>query len=113
MKLLIDRICDAWGAVVFTVMLVCAAAPLICTKVDAQLGAGLALVATVHPSVTVPLNPPDGVMVVVNVAPLPAVTVAADGLGVDNAKFPPVPVTVSVTLAGCASDPEVPITVTV
>ena len=95
----------------FTVMLACTAPPFTWTTVDAHVGAGLALVATLQPRVTVPSKPPDGVTVVAKVAALPAVTVALAGLGVDNEKFAPAPVTTSVMLAGLVSNPEVPISV--
>lgn len=61
--------------------------------------------------VTVPPKLPVGVTVVVKVAELPAATVAAAGLGVDSEKLPPPAMTVSVTVAGLVSDPDVPVTV--
>lgn len=87
-----------------------AAAPLTVTWVDEQAGAGLALVAMTQLKITVPAKPPDGVMTVVNVAELPAVTVAEAGLGVDSEKLPPA-ITVSVTVTGLVSDSDVPVTV--
>ena len=93
-----------------TVSVVCTAAPFTVTLADAHAGAGLALVAMTQLRVTVPPKLPVGVTVVVKVAELPAVTVAEAGLGVDSEKVPPA-VTVSVTVAGLVSDPDVPVTV--
>jgi hypothetical protein len=97
--------------VVVTVSVVCTAAPFTVTLADEHAGAGLALVAMTQLRVTVPLKLPDGVTVVVKVAELPAATVAEAGLGVDSEKLPPPAVTVSVTVAGELSDPDVPVTV--
>ena len=97
----------------FTVTLACTAdEPFTWTEVGTQAGGGLALVETLHVSVTVPPKPLDGVMVVVNVAELPAVTVAVVGLGADNAKLAAAAsFTVNITVAGWVSDPSVPVTV--
>jgi hypothetical protein len=97
--------------VVFTVKLAPTAAPLTWTRVEAQVGAGLALVETAQARVTVPSKPPVGVTVVEKVAELPAVTVPVAGLGVESEKLAPAAVTVKVTITGWTSDPEVPVTV--
>jgi hypothetical protein len=96
---------------VFTVTLACTADPFTGTEVDAQAGGGLALVETMQASVTVPLKPPAGVMVVVKVDEPPVVTVATEGFGADNEKLAPAAVTVSVTVAGWTKEPDVPTTV--
>ena len=93
-----------------TLSVACAAAPLTVTWLDEQAGAGLALVAIAQLRLTVPAKLPDGVMEVVNVAELPAVTVAEAGLGVDSEKLPPA-VTRRVTVTGWVSDSDVPVTV--
>jgi len=74
-------------------------APLMVTDVAVQAGAGLALVAMEQVRFTVPRKPPDGVMLVVKVAELPAVTVIDDGEGDDIWKPPPPAPTVRLTEA--------------
>lgn len=87
----------------------CAATPFTVTWVDVQAGAGEALVEIAQLRLTVPAKPPDGVMVVVNVAEPPGATVAEAGFGVVSEKLAPA-ITVKVTVTEWESAPDVPVT---
>lgn len=79
----------------------------------AQVGAGVAAPVTLQARVTVPVNPPVGAIVIVDVADAPALTVAgvsADGVMVKPAEAAAVTVRINVVVRVTA--PEVPVTVT-
>ncbi len=82
-----------------TVMFACTGEPFIWNWLAAHAGGGVALVATVQLRVTVAEKPFVGVIVVAKVVELPAITVAAAGVGIDNEKLPSA-VTARFTLAG-------------
>ena len=79
----------------------------------AQVGAGVAAPVTLQARVTVPVNPPVGAIVIVDVADAPALTVAgvsAEGVMVNPAEA--AAVTVRLTVVECVTAPEVPVIVT-
>ena len=79
----------------------------------AHVGAGVAGPVTLQARVTVPVNPPVGAIVIVDVADAPALTVAgasAEGVMVKPAAA--AAVTVRLTVVLCVKAPEVPVTVT-
>src|SRR5580700_9126537 len=68
---------EAWAAVVLTVKVEVTGAPLVvigAAGFSEQVGAGLAVVIMLQVIVTVPLKPPEGAKVTVEVADPPAVT---------------------------------------
>jgi hypothetical protein len=78
----------------------------------AQVGAGVAAPVTLQARVTVPVNPPVGAIVIVDVADAPALTVAgvsAEGVMVNPAEA--AAVTVRLTVVECVTAPEVPVIV--
>ena len=82
------------------------------TALKAQVGAGVAAPVTLQARVTVPVNPPVGAIVIVDVADAPALTVAgvsAEGVMVNPAEA--AAVTVRLTVVECVTAPEVPVTV--
>lgn len=90
--------------------------PLPATVVGLKEHAGGLVSAGVTPQakVTVPVNPFVGVMVTVDVAEAPAEMEAGDNAVAERVKSGvAVPVTVKVTVALCASAPEIPVTVNV
>ena len=89
------------------VRVACTGAPLTVTRVDAQTGAGLALVAIAQLRITVPLKPPDGVTVVMKVADLPGITLTEAGVG-DASVKPGGIWTIRPTDVLWLADPEVP-----
>jgi hypothetical protein len=110
--MLLGGVRDACAAVVPTVRAEVTGAPLVVTEagLSEQVGAGLATVIMLQPKLTVPLKPPDGARVIVEVADPPAVTDA--GKGEAERLKSGAACTVKLTDPLWLTDPEVPVIVT-
>jgi hypothetical protein len=104
---------EAWAAVVLTVKVEVTGAPLVvigAAGFSEQVGGGLAAVIMMQLIVTVPVKPPEGTKVTVEVADPPAVTGA--GMGEADRLKSGTACTVKLTDPLWLTDPEVPLIVT-
>jgi hypothetical protein len=110
--MLLEGAAEACAAVVLTVKVEVTGAPLVAIEAgfSEQVGAGLAVVIMLQLMVTVPLKPPEGAKVTVEVADPPAVT----GAGKSEAERVKsgTACTVKLTDPLWLTDPEVPVIVT-